>query len=46
MITLLDGGMGQELIARSGDAPTPLWAPQVLPFLTGMPRQSRAVVTG
>ena len=30
MITLLDGGMGQELLARSGDAPTPLWATQVM----------------
>ena len=29
-IILLDGGMGQELIARSGDAPTPLWATQVM----------------
>ncbi|PWE29326.1 homocysteine S-methyltransferase [Maritimibacter sp. 55A14] len=29
-ITLLDGGMGQELLARSGDAPTPLWATQVV----------------
>lgn len=29
-ITLLDGGMGQELIARSGAAPTPLWATQVM----------------
>lgn len=29
-ITLLDGGMGQELIARSGDAPTPLWGTQVM----------------
>ena len=29
-ITLLDGGMGQELLARSGDAPTPLWATQVM----------------
>lgn len=29
-ITLLDGGMGQELIARSGDAPTPLWSTQVM----------------
>lgn len=29
-ITLLDGGMGQELIARSGDPPTPLWATQVM----------------
>ncbi len=29
-ITLLDGGMGQELMARSGDAPTPLWSTQVM----------------
>ena len=29
-ITLLDGGMGQELIARSGDAATPLWATQAM----------------
>ncbi|MGB7321080.1 MAG: homocysteine S-methyltransferase family protein [Albidovulum sp.] len=29
-ITLLDGGMGQELVTRSGDAPTPLWATQVM----------------
>lgn len=29
-IVLLDGGMGQELIARSGDRPTPLWATQVM----------------
>jgi S-methylmethionine-dependent homocysteine/selenocysteine methylase len=29
-ITLLDGGMGQELINRSGDAPTPLWATRVM----------------
>ena len=29
-ITLLDGGMGQELIARSGDQPTPLWATRVM----------------
>lgn len=29
-ITLLDGGMGQELVARSGRAPTPLWATQVM----------------
>ena len=25
-ITLLDGGMGQELVARSGDEPTPVLA--------------------
>lgn len=29
-IILLDGGMGQELVARSGDAPTPMWATQVM----------------
>ena len=29
-ITLLDGGMGQELVARSGDAPTPLWTTRVM----------------
>lgn len=29
-ITLLDGGMGQELLARTGDDPTPLWATQVM----------------
>lgn len=29
-ITLLDGGMGQELVRRSGEAPTPLWATQVM----------------
>ncbi|WP_424967175.1 homocysteine S-methyltransferase family protein [Dinoroseobacter sp. S375] len=30
MITILDGGMGQELIARSTAEPTPLWATQVM----------------
>lgn len=29
-ITLLDGGMGQELMARSSAKPTPLWSTQVL----------------
>lgn len=29
-ITLLDGGMGQELIRRSGIAPTPLWSTRVM----------------
>lgn len=37
-ITLLDGGMGQELIARSGDAPTPLWATQVMMDHPGLVR--------
>ncbi|MEL7282517.1 MAG: homocysteine S-methyltransferase family protein [Pseudomonadota bacterium] len=30
MITILDGGMGQELIARSTAEPTPLWATKIL----------------
>ena len=29
-IVLLDGGMGQELIHRAGDRPTPLWSTQVM----------------
>ncbi len=29
-MTLLDGGMGQELLRRAGDRPTPLWATQVM----------------
>ena len=29
-IVLLDGGMGQELIKRSGQKPTPLWSARVL----------------
>ena len=30
MITILDGGMGQELVARSLSAPTPLWSARVM----------------
>lgn len=29
-VTLLDGGMGQELIRRSGKEPSPLWSAQVM----------------
>jgi homocysteine S-methyltransferase len=29
-ITLLDGGMGQELVHRAGDNPTPLWSTRVM----------------
>jgi len=29
-LTILDGGMGQELVKRSGDKPTALWATQVM----------------
>lgn len=35
-ITLLDGGMGQELIHRAGDQPTPLWSTQVMVDHPGM----------
>ena len=35
-ITLLDGGMGQELVNRSGDTPTPLWGTQVMVDHPGM----------
>lgn len=29
-ITLLDGSIGQELVKRAGDKPTPLWSTQVM----------------
>jgi homocysteine S-methyltransferase len=29
-VTVLDGGMGQELVKRSGDRPTPLWSTRVM----------------
>ena len=38
-ITLLDGGMGQELLARSGDEPTPLWATRVMLDHPGLVRE-------
>ncbi|WGW04005.1 homocysteine S-methyltransferase family protein [Tropicibacter oceani] len=41
-ITLLDGGMGQELIKRSGDAPTPLWSTQVMMDHPGLVAQVHA----
>lgn len=41
-MTLLDGGMGQELVARSGDAPTPLWATQVMMDHPGLVRAVHA----
>ena len=37
-ITLLDGGMGQELVARSGDEPTNLWATRVMMDHPGLVR--------
>lgn len=42
VITLLDGGMGQELVARSGDDPTPLWATRVMLDHPGMVRDIHA----
>lgn len=41
-ITLLDGGMGQELIARSNAPPTPLWGTQVMMDHPGLVRQVHA----
>lgn len=35
-VTLLDGGMGQELVHRAGDRPTPLWSTQVMMEHPGM----------
>ncbi|NCO86957.1 MAG: homocysteine S-methyltransferase family protein [Rhodobacterales bacterium] len=35
-VILLDGGMGQELIHRAGDRPTPLWSTQVMMEHPGM----------
>lgn len=35
-ITLLDGGMGQELVHRAGDRPTPLWSTSVMMEHPGM----------
>ncbi|APX91057.1 homocysteine S-methyltransferase [Brevirhabdus pacifica] len=37
-VTLLDGGMGQELLKRSGGTPTPLWATSVMLEHPGMVR--------
>ena len=41
-ITLLDGGMGQELVHRAGDRPTPLWSTQVMIDHPGLVRQVHA----
>ena len=40
--TLLDGGMGQEQVARSGDEPTPLWATRVMLDHPGLVRDIHA----
>jgi S-methylmethionine-dependent homocysteine/selenocysteine methylase len=41
-ITLLDGGMGQELVRRSGQPPTPLWSTQVMIDNPGLVAQVHA----
>lgn len=41
-IILLDGGMGQELIHRAGDRPTPLWSTQVMIDHPGLVAQVHA----
>lgn len=41
-IVLLDGGMGQELVARSGEPPTPLWSTQVMIDHPGLVRAVHA----
>ncbi|QJF49912.1 homocysteine S-methyltransferase family protein [Roseobacter ponti] len=38
-VTLLDGGMGQELVHRTGDRPTPLWSTQVMSDHPGLVQQ-------
>ncbi|MCX7645831.1 MAG: homocysteine S-methyltransferase family protein [Rhodobacteraceae bacterium] len=41
-VTLLDGGMGQELVRRSGDPPTPLWSTKVMMDHPGLVRAVHA----
>ncbi len=41
-ITLLDGGMGQELVARAGDDRTPLWATRTMIDHPGLVRAIHA----
>lgn len=38
-ITVLDGGMGQELVHRADDRPTPLWSTQVMMDHPGLVQQ-------
>lgn len=44
-IILLDGGMGQELVHRAGDRPTPLWSTQVMIDHPGLVGQVHADYT-
>jgi len=41
-IILLDGGMGQELVHRAGDRPTPLWSTQIMIDHPGLVAQVHA----
>jgi homocysteine S-methyltransferase len=41
-LTILDGGMGQELIHRSGTPPTPLWSTQVMIDMPHLVREIHA----
>ncbi|MGR3366322.1 MAG: homocysteine S-methyltransferase family protein [Sagittula sp.] len=41
-VTLLDGGMGQELVHRAGDRPTPLWSTQVMIDRPGLVQEIHA----
>lgn len=41
-ITILDGGMGQELVARSDVPPTPLWSTEVMRTKPGLVRDVHA----
>lgn len=41
-ITLLDGGMGQELVTRSGDTPTPLWSTRIMADRPGLVEEVHA----
>lgn len=41
-ITLLDGGIGQEMVARAGDRPTPLWSTRAMMDHPGLLQQIHA----
>jgi len=41
-VTLLDGGVGQELVHRAGDQPTPLWSTRSMMDHPGLLRQVHA----
>ncbi|NKX44837.1 homocysteine S-methyltransferase family protein [Roseicyclus persicicus] len=41
-VTLLDGGIGQEMVARAGDRPTPLWSTRAMMDHPGLLQQIHA----